>query len=83
MRFARLRFAPVLLPACAAFALSACADEEQRTYEADAEDLSGGDLQVGQRQAGEVPVDVPETEMTMVPPAEAEGAMAEDEAGAE
>ncbi|MEE4289822.1 MAG: hypothetical protein V2J14_10665 [Erythrobacter sp.] len=62
--------APVLM-------LAACAgEEEERNYEVDAEDLSGGELQVREVEEGEVPVDVPEVEMTNVPPEDA-GAMEE------
>jgi hypothetical protein len=54
----------------AALALAACAEEEEKTYEVDATDESGGDLIVRDVEEGEVPVDVPEVEMTNVPPEE-------------
>jgi len=73
------RAALALLPALA-LALGACAaEEEERNYEVDAEDLSGGELQVREVDPNEVPVDVPEVEMTNVPPEEAE-AMQDGEA---
>ncbi|AOL24797.1 hypothetical protein Ga0102493_11667 [Erythrobacter litoralis] len=66
------RPALTLVPALA-LALAACAgEEEERNYEVDAEDLSGGELQVREPDPNEVPVDVPEVEMTNVPPEEAE-----------
>lgn len=68
-------FAPILF-------LAACGgQQEERTYEVDAEDLSGGELQVRTPEEGEVPVDLPETAMTNVPPedaAEDSGAMEQD-----
>lgn len=63
----RLTTTRLLVPAALALALAACAEEEP-TYEADAEDLSGGELQVADPDAEGVPVDLPETEMTNVPP---------------
>ncbi|QIQ87234.1 hypothetical protein [Erythrobacter sp.] len=57
-------FAPALV-------LAACGGpEEEPAYEVDAEDLSGGELQVRTPKEGEVPVELPKTEMTNVPPEE-------------
>lgn len=53
------------LLACAA--LAACGSPEEPTYEADATDESGGELIVSDADAEGVEVDLPETEMTMVP----------------
>ena len=65
--------AAALFAAAAAFTLSACGQaEEESRYEADAEDLSGGDLQVADPDPDAVPVTVPKTEMTNAPPQEAE-----------
>jgi len=61
----------VAVPALAvsALALAACAQEaEETTYEVDAEDMGGGELQVADPQEGEVPVDLPETPMKNVDP---------------
>ena len=58
------------LPAAAlALSLAACSEPEEPTYEADAEDLSGGELIVSEATPG-VPVDLPETPMTPVPEGE-------------
>ena len=57
-----------LLPLGAALALAACGGEpEEKTYEADAEDLSGGELIVTEKDPDAVPVDLPDTPMTNVP----------------
>ncbi len=58
-----------LLPLSAALLLSlaACGDAEDTTVEPDVEDVSGGELIVTE-QTPAVPVDLPETEMTNVPP---------------
>ena len=57
-----------ILPLGAALALAACGGEAQEpTYEADAEDMSGGELIVTEEDPEAVPVDLPETEMTNVP----------------
>ena len=62
-----------------AFALSlAACQAEEPTYEADAEDMSGGDLVVVPEDEG-VAVDLPETPMTPV----AEGEAAAEEPAAE
>jgi len=75
--------ARALVPALAALALVACtAEEEAPTYEADAEDLSGGELIVNPEDPAAVDVDLPETEMTPVPEG-AEEAPVEDAAPAE
>ncbi len=68
------RKASALLPMAAAlaFTLAACQAEET-TYEADSEDMSGGELVVSEDNAEAVDVDLPETAMTPV---------AEDEAAA-
>ena len=66
------RTALALAPALA-LALAACGgQEEERNYEVDAEDLSGGELQVREIDPNEVPVDLPEAEMTNVPPEQAD-----------
>ncbi|QZH75922.1 MAG: hypothetical protein JY451_04910 [Erythrobacter sp.] len=62
---------PVLALAVLALPLAACGESEENTaYEADVEDLGGGEIQVREPVEGEVPVDLPETEMTSVPPEE-------------
>ena len=69
----RMFTARSLLPLAAAglaFSLAACGEREEPTYEADAEDLSGGELIVSEATPG-VPVDLPETPMTPVPEGEA------------
>lgn len=43
-------------------------EEADPTYEAGVTDASGGDLIVSDPEAGGVPVDVPDTPMTNVPP---------------
>lgn len=69
------RAAGALLCAAAALALAACDQaKDETTYEADAEDLGGGELQVADPDPDAVPVDVPETEMTNVPLQEGEPA---------
>ncbi|WP_338241730.1 hypothetical protein [Aurantiacibacter hainanensis] len=56
-----------ILPLGAALALAACggAEEEDVEYEVGAEDLSGGELITRDPEEKGVPVDIPETEMTM------------------
>ncbi len=69
----RMFTARSLLPLAAAglaFSLAACGEREEPTYEADAEDLSGGELIVSEATPG-VPVNLPETPMTPVPEGEA------------
>lgn len=68
--------------ATAALALAACsAETEETTYEVDAEDVGGGELQVADPQPGEVPVDLPETPMKNVDPASEGDEMGEGDAG--
>ncbi|WP_010408381.1 hypothetical protein [Citromicrobium sp. JLT1363] len=74
-----VRFAPAALTLTAALCLAACGEPEETTYEVDAVDKSGGELIVADEDAQGVPVNVPETEMTNVPPEE----MAEDETAQE
>lgn len=75
---------PVLALAVLALPLAACgeAEEDNTTYEADVEDLGGGEIQVREPVDGEVPVDLPETEMTNAPQEEIPEAV-ESEAAAE
>lgn len=47
-------------------------EEPEPTYEAGVTDTSGGDLIVSDPDANAVPVDVPDTPMTNVPPGEDE-----------
>lgn len=57
-----------LLPLAAAFALTACGGtEEETTYEADVEDVSGGELIVSEPDPNAVQVDTPDIAMTPVP----------------
>lgn len=63
----------------AALALSACGEAEETTYEVDATDESGGELIVTEEDPEAVEVDLPETEMTNVPPEE----MADEDMGEE
>ena len=55
------------LSAALVFSLAACEKKQEPTYEAGAEDVSGGELIVTE-QTPAVPVEVPKTEMTPVPP---------------
>ncbi|UAB78689.1 hypothetical protein INR77_02865 [Erythrobacter sp. SCSIO 43205] len=74
-----MSFLKTALPSLAicSLALSACAGEsEETTYEVDAEDVGGGELQISEAQDDAVPVDLPETPMKNVP-AEGEGDMSE------
>ena len=60
-----------LLPLSAALLLSLAAcgkKEEQTTVEPDVTDVSGGELIVAEPTPGEVPVELPTTPMTNVPP---------------
>ena len=63
------RTARLLTPLAAVMLLAACggAEEEDVAYEADVEDLSGGELIVTDAEDPAIPVDLPETEMTNVP----------------
>lgn len=63
----------------AALALAACGEAEETTYEVDATDESGGELIVTEEDPEAVEVDLPETEMTNVPPEE----MADEDMGEE
>ena len=64
------------LPLAAALALAACGGEaEETTYETDVVDESGGELIVTDPDAPAIEdVELPETEMTNVPPGEADAA---------
>ncbi len=59
------------VPALAALALAACGAEEEKTYEADVTDESGGEIIVTDVDPAAVDVELPETEMTNVPVEEA------------
>ena len=76
MRFTSLASPRILAPALAALALAACgaAEEEEVVYEADVEDVSGGELIVSEEDPDAVPVDTPDTPMTPVPVDEEEAA---------
>ena len=50
--------------------LAACGGQEEKTYEVDATDESGGELIVSDVDPEAVPVDTPDTEMTNVAPEE-------------
>ena len=54
------------LPAALLFALAACGEAEDTTYETDTVDESGGELIVNEPDPNAVPVTIPETEMTPV-----------------
>ncbi|MEW9854976.1 hypothetical protein [Novosphingobium sp. M1R2S20] len=61
--------ASLLFAAAAALPLAACGGQpEEKTYEADATDVSGGELIVTDANSPGVPVDVPEVPMTNVSP---------------
>jgi hypothetical protein len=67
-----------LLPLACALALAACGEEAEPAYETDVTDESGGELIVTDPDAPAVEdVTVPETEMTNVPPGEADAPPAE------
>lgn len=59
-----------LLALGGAVLLTACAEQEEKTYEVDATDESGGELIVSDVDPEAVPVDTPDTEMTNVIPEE-------------
>ena len=59
-----------LLALGGAVLLTACAEQEEKTYEVDATDESGGELIVSDVDPEAVPVDTPDTEMRNVPPSE-------------
>ncbi|NVE95128.1 hypothetical protein HUO12_09485 [Altererythrobacter sp. JGD-16] len=50
----------------ATLAVAACNQAEEKSYEADAEDMSGGELIVSREDPNAVEVDLPDTEMTNV-----------------
>ena len=77
MTSSTIRIAGIIIPLAGAAALAACAPEAP-TYEADATDESGGELIVTEETPA-IDVDLPETEMTMVPA----GEPGESEIGAE
>jgi len=68
------RYTAAALPLAAAFALSACGQAEDTTYEVDATDEGGGELIVTEQQPDAVEVDTPDTPMTNVPEEGAEEA---------
>lgn len=78
-----VRFAAAALSLTAALALAACGEAEETTYEVDATDESGGELIVADEDAEGVEVDVPETEMTNVPPEEMDDTAEETDTAAE
>ena len=63
----------VTLAMAATLAVAACSAAEDPTYEAAVEDESGGELIVRDVNPDEVPVDIPDVEMTNVPVSEEEG----------
>ena len=62
----------VTLAMAVTLALAACSAAEDTTYEAAVEDESGGELIVRDVNPDEVPVDIPDVEMTNVPVSEEE-----------
>jgi hypothetical protein len=61
----------VTLAMVAALAVAACNQaQEEKSYEAAVEDKSGGELIVREVDPDEVPVDIPDVEMTNVPASE-------------
>ena len=54
------------LPMLGLFALAACGQPAETTYETDVVDESGGELIVSEVDPDAVPVDVPDTEMVVV-----------------
>ncbi|MFB0612211.1 hypothetical protein [Aurantiacibacter poecillastricola] len=73
--------ARTILPLAAAVVLTGCGGEPE--YEADAEDLSGGEFTTRDPDEPAVDVDLPETPMTNASQEEIEAARAEEEAEAE
>lgn len=66
------RTAVIALPLAAMLGLAACSQaDEDKNYEADAVDQSGGELIVTDEDPNAVPVDTPDTPMTPVPTDEA------------
>ncbi len=73
------RGARLTLAVGAALAVAACNQaQEEKAYEADVVDESGGELIVTQPDPDAVPVDLPETEMTNVPASDEGGAPSGD-----
>jgi len=68
-----MKFSPLAaaVPLAAALALAACAEPEEKSYEADATDEGGGELVVTEESGDAVEVELPETAMTNVPAEEA------------
>ena len=66
------RTAALALPLAAMLGLAACSQADEKTYEADAVDQSGGELIVNDEDPNAVPVDTPDTAMTPVPTEEAD-----------
>lgn len=64
--------ARVALAMAATLSVAACGAAEDTTYEAAVEDESGGELIVRDANPDEVPVDIPDVEMTNVPVSEEE-----------
>lgn len=62
----------------AVFAIAACS-QEPTEYKADVKDESGGQMIVQDADATGVPVDLPDTPMTPVPPSEAANGTAADQ----
>ena len=60
----------LLIAAGAAMGLAACAPDQPESYETDVVDQSGGELIVDDATPG-VPLNLPETPMTNVPPTDA------------
>lgn len=56
----------------ATLAVAACNQAEEKSYEADVEDVSGGELIVSEQDPDAVDVDLPETTMTNVPAEDSE-----------
>lgn len=65
------RTAALALPLAAMLGLAACSQADEKTYEADATDQSGGELIVADEDPAAVPVDTPDTAMTPAPTDEA------------
>ncbi len=63
--------AGLLLAACPLLLLAACSKPKPTEYQADVKDESGGELIVKDADAPGVPVNLPKTPMTNVPPSEA------------
>ncbi|WP_394730495.1 hypothetical protein [Altererythrobacter sp. GH1-8] len=72
MRRSREHGSGLTLALVASFAVAACNQAQEKSYEADVEDVSGGELIVSEPDPDAVDVDLPETEMTNVPADESE-----------